>query len=75
MKADLRGHGLGGMRVFPARFCLELKFTAVWEFSCGSVCSLVAQCVKDPALSLQQLRSLLWHGFDPWPGNFCMSWV
>ena len=24
-------------------------------------------------LSLQWLRSLLWHGFDPWPGNFCMS--
>ena len=29
--------------------------------------SLVAQCVKDPALSL------LWHSFNPWPGeNFCM---
>ena len=26
--------------------------------------SLVAQQFKDPALSL------LWHGFDPWPGNF-----
>lgn len=27
--------------------------------------------VKDPVLSL------LWHPFDPWPGNFCMSlaWV
>ena len=25
--------------------------------------------VKNPVLSL------LWHGFDPWPGNFCMSWV
>ena len=24
--------------------------------------------VKDPVLSL------LWPGFDPWPGNFCMSW-
>ena len=34
--------------------------------------SLVAQQVKEPALSLQQLGSLLWHGFDPWPGNFCM---
>ena len=32
--------------------------------------SLVAQQVKDLALSLQQPRSLLWHGFDPWPGNF-----
>ena len=28
--------------------------------------SLVAQWVKDSALSLQQL------GFDPWPGNFHM---
>ena len=28
--------------------------------------SLVAQQVKDLALSLQQL------GFNPWPGNFCM---
>ena len=28
--------------------------------------SLVAQHIKDPALSLP------WHGFDPWPGNFSM---
>ena len=26
--------------------------------------------VEDPGLSLQQLGWLLWHGFDPWPGNF-----
>ena len=31
----------------------------------------MAQQVKDPALSLQQLRLLLWRGFDPWPRNFC----
>ena len=31
--------------------------------------SLVTQWVKDPALSL------LWRGFDPWPGNFLMPWV
>ena len=31
--------------------------------------SQVAQQVKDLALSL------LWHQFDPWPGNFCMLWV
>ena len=37
--------------------------------------SLVAQGVKNPALSLQQLGSLLWYGFDPWPGNFHMPWV
>ena len=30
---------------------------------------LVAQPVKDLALSLQRPWSLLWHGF-PWPGNF-----
>ena len=29
------------------------------EFSCGATS-------KDPVLSLQQLRSLLWHGFNPW---------
>ena len=34
--------------------------------------SLVAQQVKGLALSLQQLRSLLWCGFDPWPGNLRM---
>ena len=32
----------------------------------------MTQQVKDPVLSLQQLRSLLWHGFDPWPGNVHM---
>ena len=31
--------------------------------------SLVAQQVKGPALSL------LWHGFIPWPRNFCMPWA
>ena len=30
----------------------------------------MVQWVKDPALSLQQLRLLLWLGFDPWPRNF-----
>ena len=29
----------------------------------------------DPPLSLQQLGSLLWLGFNPWPGNFCMAQV
>ena len=27
----------------------------------------MAKWVKDLALSLQQLRLLLWHRFDPWP--------
>ena len=30
------------------------------------------QQVKDPALSLKWLGLLLWHGFDPWSGNFHM---
>ena len=32
----------------------------------------MAQCLKDLALSLQQLRLLLWHGFSPWPGTIRM---
>lgn len=32
--------------------------------------SLVAQQVEDLALLLQQFRSLLWCGFNPWPRNF-----
>ena len=35
----------------------------------------VAQWVQYPALSLQWLESLLWLGFDPWPGNFHVLWV
>ena len=31
--------------------------------------SRVAQWVKDLALSL------LWRGFDPWPGNFHIPWL
>ena len=34
--------------------------------------SLVAQGVKDPALSLQRLGTLLWHRLDPWLRNFHM---
>ena len=29
----------------------------------------MAQCIKDPVLSL------LWLGFDPWPRNFCILWA
>ena len=32
--------------------------------------SLVAQWVKNLALSLHQMGLLLWHGFNPWPRNF-----
>ena len=35
----------------------------------------MAQCIKDPALSLLWLRSLLWCGFRPLPGNFHVLWV
>ena len=45
-------------------------FKNMWNRS-----SLVAQWVKDPALSLQWLWLLLWHGFDPWPRNFHMPWA
>ena len=34
----------------------------------------MVQWVKDPALSLQGLGSLLWCMFDPWPGKFHMPW-
>ena len=34
--------------------------------------SLMVQWVKNLAWSLQCLGSLLWCGFDPWPGNFHM---
>ena len=44
--------------------CLVYKMPAE-EFSGGLV-------VKDLALSLLWLRSLLWYGFDPWSGNFRM---
>ena len=32
------------------------------------------QQVKDLALLLQQLGSLLWHRFYPWPRNFHVPW-
>ena len=36
---------------------------------------LVAQQVKDLALSLQWLRLLLWCRLNPQSGNFHMAWV
>ena len=36
--------------------------------------SLVAQWVKNLSLSLLRLWLQLWHGFDPWPGNFHVLW-
>ena len=37
--------------------------------------SLVVQWVKYLALSFQWPQLLLWHGFDPWLGNFHMPWA
>lgn len=37
--------------------------------------SLAALRVKDPVLSRLWLWSLLWHWFDPWPGNLCVLQV
>jgi len=38
----------------------------------GTISSLEVQWLKDLVSSLQQLRWLLWHGFNPWPWNFLM---
>ena len=48
--------------------------TSFQQMSCARV-SAVVQQVKDPALSLWWLRSLLRLGFDLWPGNSHMPWV
>lgn len=37
--------------------------------------SHLSQWVNDLALSMQYHGSLLWHRFNPWPRNFCMSWA
>ena len=47
---------------------LDLK-----DVRCGY--SLVVKQVKNQALLLQWLWSLLWYEFSPWPRNFCMLWV
>lgn len=46
------------------------KYQSFWS-------SLVTQPVKDLALSWLWLwlQLLLWHGFELWPGNFCMVQV
>ena len=40
-----------------------------------SMSSLVAQWVKNPALSLHWFELPPWHGFGPWPRNFHMLWA
>lgn len=43
------------------------KFVPSWESFEGVPAGV--QRIKDPALSLRQLGSLLRHGFDAWPGT------
>ena len=45
------------------------------QMVCPLRSSLMVQWVKDQALSLQGLGSLLWQGFDPWLGNFHLPWA
>ena len=33
----------------------------------------MAQRVRELMVSLQGLGSLLWHGLNPWPRNFCIT--
>ena len=64
-----------------ARFLQRTRCLGPWHplcLTCKKVSfgsSLVAQWVKDPALSLLWLGSLLWCGLNPWPGNLCMPLV
>ena len=57
------------MYISETSFCLlgkhgeQLNLSGIRNFS-------VAQWVNHTALSLLQLGSLLWCGFDSWPGNF-----
>ena len=66
-------------------FKISFKWQRTWSYFCGRHTfpvknkfdwnSLVAQRVKDLALSLLGLGSLLWCRFNPWPGNSRMLWV
>ena len=64
------------LEVVVAQHCECMKCLWIVQFQRVNFrSSLVAQWVKDPMLSLQQLGLLLWHGFDPWPKNFHMARV
>ena len=56
-------------QVFILKICLQYRYSqSTWFRS-----SHIVQQVKDLALSLQWLGSLLWHRTNSlWPGNFCM---
>ena len=49
---------------------LENRFLDLAYLKSFSCSSSVSFWVKDLALSLQQLRLLLWHRFDSWPREF-----
>ena len=34
----------------------------------------MAKQVRERALLLEQLRLVMWHRFDPWPGNMPQMW-
>ena len=77
---SLRRQGLKLQHILPGKLSqlknksLKGHFSGSWfKSECRS--SPVAQQVKDPVLSLQRLRLLLWCGFDLWPGNFHMLLV
>ena len=55
-------------RVNRIAWSYNFKRTFFWS-------SLAAQWVKDLALSLLWLKSLLWYRFNPWSRKFCMPWA
>lgn len=63
----------------PTDFLVVCLFTSFAQINSFKIrvfrSSLVAEWIKDPVLSLQQLRWLLWHGFDPSLGNFHRPWA
>ena len=61
---------------YPSLTILALEFpcgttgsSVSWERREAGSLQAQAQRVKDPALPQLQLRSQLWLGSDPWPGN------
>ena len=71
-------------KVFTLSVCGATRSSLAWNevgilkltlLSYRSRSSSVVQQVKDLALLLPWLRSLLWSRFSPWPPNFHMPWV
>ena len=53
--------------MFAITICFSYKSLSL-EFPCGAA-------IKDLVLLVRWLGSLLWHGFNTWPGSFHMSQV